>query len=210
LAAGSGCEVVNVDYRLAPEHPFPAAFDDAFAVLQWAAARGDGPLLLAGESAGGNLAAACTIRAREQGSPPIAGQFLAYPVTDHALATSSFRELGARNLLLSTADMKYFWNQYCPPGANRNDPFVSPLRVADAAGLPPALIFVAELDPLRDEGLAYAARLSSAGVLTRTRMDPGMLHGYLGAAADIDIAENALAEAAAWLRAQARRGGGAI
>lgn len=200
LAAGAGCEVVSVDYRLAPEHPFPAALDDAFAVLQWAEARGAGPLLLAGESAGGNIAAACAIRARDAGGPRIAGQFLAYPVTDPSLDTASHRAIGGRNWLLSTADMKCFWDHYCPPGVNREDPLVAPVRLADAAGLPAALIFVAELDPLRDEGLAYARRLAEAGVPVRTRTDPGMLHGYLGAAADVAVAGEALAEASAWMK----------
>lgn len=200
LAAAAGCEVVSVDYRLAPEHPFPAALDDAFAVLRWAEARDAGPLLLVGESAGGNIAAACTIRVRDEGGPRIAGQFLAYPVTDHALDTVSHQEVGGRNWLLSTADMKCFWDHYCPPGLNRDDPLVAPLRLADAAGLPPALVFVAELDPLRDEGLAYARRLAAAGVPVRTRTDPGMLHGYLGAAADVAVAGEALAEAGAWMK----------
>jgi acetyl esterase len=201
LAAGAGCEVVSVDYRLAPEHPFPAALDDACAVLQWAAGLGRGPVLLAGESAGGNIAAACAIRARDAGGPAIAGQVLAYPVTDHALDTASHREVGGRNWLLSTDDMRSFWDHYCPPNVDRDDPLASPLRAPDLGGLPPALVLVAEFDPLRDEGLAYARRLAEAGVAVTTRRDPGMLHGYLGAAAEIDIAGAALAEAVAWMRA---------
>ncbi|CAN7535581.1 alpha/beta hydrolase [Phenylobacterium sp. LjRoot219] len=208
LAAGTGCEVVSVDYRLAPEHPFPAALDDAWAVLEWAATQGPGPLLLVGESAGGNIAAACALRARDAGGPPIAGQFLAYPVTDHGLDTASHREVGGRNWLLSTADMRCFWDHYCPPGVNRDDPLVSPLRLADAAGLPPTLVFVAELDPLRDEGLAYAARLAAAGVPVDTRTDAGMLHGYLGAAEVVPIAAEALAQATAWLRSRIKDGEG--
>src|SRR6202008_3729510 len=119
---------------------------------------------------------------RHKQCPKLPGQFLAYPVTAHGLDTASPREVGGRNWLLSTADMRCFWDHYCPPGVDRGDPLVSPLRVADAAGLPPALVFVAELDPLRDEGLAYAARLAAAGVAVKTRNDAGMLHGYLGAA----------------------------
>jgi acetyl esterase len=157
-------------------------------------------VLLAGESSGGNIAAACAIRARDAGGPRTAGQFLAYPVTDSALDTPSHRQIGPRNWLLSTADMRSFWDAYCPPGVSREDPLAAPLRVADTAGLPPALIFVAELDPLRDEGLAYADRLAAAGVAVRRRRDPGMLHGYLGAAAEIELAGEALAEAAAWIR----------
>jgi acetyl esterase len=171
-------------------------------VLEWASRLGRGPLLLAGESAGGNIAAACAIRARDVGAPVIAGQFLAYAVTDHRLDTTSHREVGALNWLLSTADMRSFWDHYCPSGVDRDDPLVSPLRVSDMAGLAPAFILVAELDPLRDEALAYAARLAAAGVPTKSRMDTGVLHGYLGAAGELPIAADALAEVTAWMRAR--------
>ncbi len=206
LAAGAGCELISVDYRLAPEHPFPAALEDAWAVLDWVSSTTGGPVLLAGESAGGNLAAALAIFARDAGGPEVVGQFLAYPVADHGLDTPSHREIGPRNWLLSTQDMASYLDHYCPPDLDRNNPLVSPLRVADAAGLPPSLIFVAELDPLRDEGLAYAARLSDAGVPVGTRLDCGMLHGYLAAAADVDLAGEALAQAAAWMRGRVRQG----
>jgi acetyl esterase len=200
LAAGAGCEVVSVDYRLAPEHPYPAPIDDTIAVLRGLAAEKIGPFVIAGESAGGNVAAACAISLRDRGEPQLAGQFLAYPVTDHDLTTASYQELGTRNWLLSTADMTWFWNLYCPPGVDRDEPLVSPLRVADCHGLPPALIFVAELDPLRDEGLAYASRLTEAGVPTRTRMDAGVLHGYLSAAGAVTAAAQAVREAAEWIK----------
>lgn len=204
LAAGAGCEVMSVDYRLAPENPYPAALDDVFAVLQWLESQKAGPLVIAGESAGGNLAAAGAIRARAAGGPALVGQFLAYPVTDHELTTASYREVGDRNWLLSAADMKWFWDHYCPPGVDRNDPLVSPLRVATAAGLAPALIYVAELDPLRDEGLSFASRLAAAGVPVRIRRDAGMLHGYLAAAAAVPVAAEALEEAAAWIKQRIR------
>lgn len=202
LAGRTGAEVVSVDYRLAPEHPYPQPLDDAFAALQWAVRTRPGPLVLVGESAGGNLAAACAIRARDAGGPALAGQVLAYPVTDHELETASYREVGEKNWLLSTADMTWFWDQYCPPAVDRTDPLVSPLRVAEAAGLPPAFLMVGELDPLREEGLAYAARLAAAGVPTRVRRDADMLHGYLGAAAAVPLAAEALDEACAWIRAR--------
>lgn len=202
IAGRAGAEVVSVDYRLAPEHPYPQPLDDCFAALEWAAANRPGPLLIVGESAGGNLAAACAIRARDAGGPALAGQLLAYPVTDHALDTGSYREVGGRNWLLSTADMAWFWDHYAPPGVDRADPLLSPLRVADAAGLPPAMIVVGELDPLRDEALAYAERLRAAGMPVATRTDPGMLHGYLGAAGAVPLAAEALGEAVGWIRAR--------
>jgi acetyl esterase len=207
LAAGAGCEVVSVEYRLAPENSYPAPLDDAFTVLSWSASRGAGPLIVAGESAGANLAAACAIRARAAGGPVLAGQFLAYPVTDHDLTTTSYREVGGRNWLLSTADMKWFWDHYCPPEVSRNDPLVSPLRLGDPTGLAPALIYVAELDPLRDEGLAYAAHLAAAGVPVQTRRDAGMLHGYLSSAGAVPLAAAAVGEAAAWIKQRIHQGG---
>jgi acetyl esterase len=200
LAVGAGCEVISVGYRLAPEHPYPAPLNDAFAAVKWASAQKRGPLVVAGESAGGNLAAACAILARAAGAPQVVGQFLAYPVTDHDFTTESYRDIGARNFLLSTADMMWFWDQYCPPSVVRTNQLVSPLRVVNAKGLAPALIYVAELDPLRDEGLEYASRLAEARVQVRTRRDAGMLHGYLSAAGAIPLAAEAVREAAQWIR----------
>ncbi|TVV76632.1 alpha/beta hydrolase [Sphingomonas solaris] len=200
LAGAAGCEIVSVDYRLAPEHPYPQPLDDCFAALEWAAANRPGPLVLFGESAGGNLAAACAIRARDAGGPAVAGLALAYPVTDHAMDTASYRDIGDRNWLLSANDMRWFWDLYAPAGVDRGDPLLSPLRVADAAGLPPAFIAVAELDPLREEGLAFARRLDAAGVPVVTRCDAAMLHGYLGAAGAVPLAAEALSAAGAWVR----------
>lgn len=200
LAAASHCEMVSVDYRLAPEHPYPAPLDDAFAALQWAARHRPGKLIVAGESAGGNLAAACAIRARDAGGPSLAGQFLAYPVMEAGMQTESYRTIGDRNWLLSTADMRWFWDHYCPPGVDRDNELVAPLRIGDPAGLPPSLLFVADLDPLRDEGLAYGVRLADAGVPVSTRRDAGMLHGYLSAAAAVPAAAEAIAQASAWMR----------
>ncbi|WP_298287038.1 alpha/beta hydrolase [Novosphingobium sp.] len=200
MAAAAGCQVVSVDYRLAPENPFPAPLVDAYAALQWASRELPGPLVVMGESAGGNLAAACAIKARDAGGPALAGQFLSCPVADHNCDTVSYRELGHRNWLLSTADMLWFWDHYCPDADRRSDPLASPLRVADAKNLPPALIHVAELDPLRDDGLAYAHLLASAGVAVSTRCDHSMLHGYLSAAGAIPQVAEALAQAAEWIR----------
>ena len=204
IAGAAGCEVISVDYRLAPEFPFPVPLDDAYAALEWAARERPGPLLVMGESAGGNLAAACAIRARDAAGPALAGQFLAYPVTDHAFDTASYRDVGGKDWFLSTADMRWFWNHYCPPGVDRTNPLASPLRVANAAGLPPALIFVAELDPLREEGLAYSRHLAGAGVAVATRCEPDLPHGYLSSAAVIPLAAEAVAEAAAWIKHRRR------
>lgn len=199
LAAAAGCEIVSVGYRLAPEHSFPAPLDDLWAVLQWVQEELPGPVVLIGESAGGNLAAACAIRARDEGLT-VAGQYLAYPVTDHDFTTASYREVGSENYLLSEADMRWFWDHYCPPSVDRANPLVSPLRVSRTGGLPPAMIHVAELDPLRDEGLAYAQHLREGGVPVAVRCDKGMLHGYLSSAAAIPLAMEAVKEAGGWIR----------
>lgn len=203
LAGLSHCTVVSVDYRLAPEHAFPQPLEDCWAALLWAAETFPGPLLVAGESAGGNLAAACAIRARAAGGPKLAGQLLAYPVTDHDFDTASYRDVGGRNWLLSSADMRWFWDHYCPADVDRTNPEISPLHVEQTRGLAPAMILVGECDPLRDEGLAYGLRLAQGGVPVVTRSDPSMLHGYLAAAAAVPAAAAALADAARWMRLQA-------
>jgi len=202
LAGKARCTVVSVEYGKAPELPYPGPLDDAWAALLWARAEFGGPLVVGGESAGGNLAAACAIRAREEGGPALAGQWLVYPVTDHDFETGSYRSVGDRNWLLSTADMRWFWDHYCPAGVDRSGPLLSPLRIADASGLPAAMVVVGQLDPLRDEGLAYAAKLAIAGVAVTTRCDPAMIHGYLAAAASIPAAAEAVGESARWIRAR--------
>jgi acetyl esterase len=199
LAGRAGCRVVSVDYRLAPEHPFPRPLDDCWAALCWAFATYSGSVIVAGESAGGNLAAACAIRARDSGGPRLAGQLLICPVTDHAVDTLSYREFGDRDWLISTADMRWFWDHYCPPQVDRNHPLVSPLRVAETADLAPSFVMVGGLDPLRDEGLAYARRLAEGGVSVSLRCDAGMVHGYLAASATVPAARDALSDALHWV-----------
>jgi len=199
LAAASGCEVISVDYCLAPEHSFPAPLDDVYSVIVWAASLGR-PLVVAGESAGANLVTACTIRARDENGPKIHAQFLSCPVTDHNFETASYATIGEKNFLLSRADMQWFWNHYCPPAIDRSNPLISPLRVANAKGLPPTFLLVAELDPLRDEGLAYAAKLQRDGVPVIAKEGKGMLHGYTNAAGAIAEVAQTVAEAAGWLR----------
>lgn len=180
--------VVSVDYRLAPEHPSPAALDDAWAALTWVASHasevGGDPSRIAvgGDSAGGNLAALLALRARDEGGPDLAHQMLIYPVTDLASEHPSYVENGDGYFL--TADtMRWFIGHYL--GTEREhgdpaDPGISPLRADDLSGLPPAQVLTAEFDPLRDEGDAYAARLAEAGVAVDHVPHPGLVHGFIG------------------------------
>ncbi|MEW9550579.1 alpha/beta hydrolase [Nonomuraea sp. NPDC050783] len=178
LAARTGCAVVLVDYRLAPEHRFPAAVRDARAALVWAAAAFPGlPVVVAGDSAGGNLAAVVARRARDEGGPPIRMQVLVYPVTDCDLDNASYTDPD-NQLLLSRDSMIWFWDHYAPDHAVRADPDASPLRAADLSGLPPALVLTAEHDVLRDEGEAYAERLRQAGVPVEHQRLAGQMHGF--------------------------------
>ncbi len=203
LTGQSQCRIISVDYRMAPEFPYPHPVNDCWAAVVWAASEYPGPLLVAGESAGGNLAAACAIRARDAGGPALAGQLLAYPVTDHDFETESYTQIGDRYWLLSTADMRWFWDLYCPEGVDRNTPEISPLHLESTRGLSPAMIVLGEYDPLRSEGLAYAMRMAEGGVPVEMRCDSAMVHGYLAAAAAIPVAAEALAAAACWMRERA-------
>ena len=186
LAARSGCAVLSVDYRLAPEHPFPAAVEDAMAALVWASDSAEQlsidktRIAVGGDSAGGNLAAVVSILARDAGGPEVQFQLLIYPATDAASNTSSMDRF-AEGLVLEKKDMFWFWNHYCDDRELReSDVRASPLRVADAAGLPPAYVLLAEVDPLIDEGQAYADRLEAAGVPVTCRRVPGAIHAFLG------------------------------
>lgn len=183
LAERTSCTVVLVDYRLAPEHRYPVAVDDSYAALLWTAehleeiAGKDVPLIVAGDSAGGNLAAVMALRARDRGGPRIDMQVLIYPVTDADFDRPSY--LAPENqLLLSRDGMLWFWDHYVPDAARRTEPDASPLRAADLSGLPPAVIMTAEHDPLRDEGEAYAERLKAAGVPVNFQRHLGQTHGF--------------------------------
>jgi acetyl esterase len=173
LAESAGASVVSVDYRVSPEHPFPVPLDDCFDALTWVAQRDGGPLVIGGDSAGGNMAAVCALRARDSGGPALAAQALVYPVTDSDMTTPSYAEHGDDELLmLGAREMAWFFDQYVPNAGDRDDPEVSPLRAVDLARLPPAILVVAEYDPLRDDGLRYAERLREAGVdVTLLRYD---------------------------------------
>jgi acetyl esterase len=206
LCAGAGCVVVSVDYRLAPEHKYPAGLDDCVFATRWivdhaSELEGDAKrLAIGGDSAGGNLAAAAALRLRDQGGPPLVGQLLIYPVTDyHTPGTPSYRE-NAEGYGLTRDTMVWFWDHYLSDASQAADPFVSPLRASDLANLPPALVQTAEYDPLRDEGDAYAAKLQAAGTpATLSRWD-GMNHGFLFWVGRVDKAGDAMRECCSWLR----------
>ena len=182
LTNRAGCVVASVDYRLAPEHPFPAAAEDAYAATQWvarsAATIGGDPARVAvgGDSAGGNLAAVVSLMARDRGGPSLVHQLLVYPVTDAPGETGSYRD-NAEGYFLTAAAMRWFWNHYTGASENSLDAYACPLRATNLRGLPPALVITAEFDPLRDEGEAYAARLREAGVPVLTYRAHGHVHG---------------------------------
>jgi acetyl esterase/lipase len=207
LAKASGCIVVSVDYRLAPEHKFPAPAEDCYAAVKWladnAASVNCDPSRLAvgGSSAGGNLAAAVALMARDRGGPHIAFQLLVYPATRRELDTNSHRQFASDNYyILSRADMEWFWNHYLESPADAANPYACPDRAATLKGLPPALVITAEFDPLRDEGEAYAARLREDGVPSVLKRYSGVTHGFFGMPMQVDQAKHAIEEAAAALR----------
>jgi acetyl esterase len=174
LARAADAAVLAVDYRRGPEAPWPAAVDDALAALRWA-----GPgAAVAGDSAGGQLAALACLRLRDAGEPLPVAQLLAYPNTDLSLSQPSVAEKGS-GWGLDAQDLAWAIGQWLPPGADRGDRRVSPLHAPDLSGLPPTLVVTAEHDPLRDEGDAFAHALASAGTPVRHRCEPGMVHGFL-------------------------------
>lgn len=196
---------VSVDYRLAPEHKFPIPLDDCFAALEWVTANASelgieaGRIAVGGDSAGGNLAAAVSLRARDAGGPPIAFQLLVYPVTNYAFDTPSY-EQNADGYLLTRDMMKWFWKHYLRDESDGKNPLASPLLAEDLSGLPPAFIMTAEFDPLRDEGEAYAERLRQAGVAVELVRYDGLIHGFYNMFAAVDRAREALHDSAARLR----------
>jgi acetyl esterase/lipase len=206
FANEAGCVVVSVEYRLAPEHRFPAALDDCYAALSWtassAAELGVDPdrIGLAGASSGGNLAAATALLARDRGEPPVAFQCLVYPTLDDRMQTASVQFVGTP--LVDGGDVARCWEYYL--GADRTDvsPYAAPGRTDDLSGLPPAYVMTAELDPLRDDGVQYAARLLEAGVSVELHQFAGAFHGF-----DLfptALSQRALDEQVAWLAAVTR------
>lgn len=187
------CVVVSVDYRLAPEHKFPVPAEDAYQAVRWVAGNnvrlgGDGrPMAVGGTSAGANLAAVVALMARDRGGPSIACQALSVPVTDCSFDTESYLENG-EDYILTRAEMQCFWEYYLNTADEGAHPYASPLQAPDLSGLPPALIQTAQYDPLRDEGRAYADRLSVAGVPVVYRCYEGMIHMVLGPQATDDLA----------------------
>jgi acetyl esterase len=204
LAIASGCDVVSVEYRLAPEHIFPAAANDAFDAAVWVASQAGlaagRPIVVAGDSAGGNLATVTALRARDAGGPPIALQVLVYPVTDCDLDRRSYHEYQGDELILNRGDMVWFWDHYAPDTAARVNPDASPLRAADLAGLPPAYVITAEHDPLRDEGFAYAERLRAARVPVEHRHFASQIHGFFTFVNILDDADRSVADVGAAIR----------
>lgn len=212
MTRDAGVITVSVDYRLAPDHRFPAAAEDAYAATCWAADHAAGHadelggaparLAVAGDSAGGNLAAATALMARDRGGPALAFQLLVYPVVDHRQDTPSCRENG-QGFFLTADHMRWYWQQYLGPGGDGSHPWASPLRAdpAQLATLPPAYVVTGELDPLRDEGEAYAAALRRAGVPVELHRAAGMFHGFFGLGDLLPAADAATQPALAALRA---------
>lgn len=210
LAAATGCILFSVEYRLAPEAKFPAAPHDCYAATVWAAANaaalGADPqrIAVAGDSAGGNLAAVVALMARDRGGPDLAHQLLIYPVIDHDFDTISYREF-AQGYLLSREMMMWFWRHYLPDADSGHDPLASPIRADSHADLAAATIVTAEFDPLRDEGEAYGRRLREAGADVDVVRYDGLIHGFLGFAGMVESAGRATSEIGERLRAALAR-----
>lgn len=209
LTAESDCVVVSVEYRRAPENRFPVALEDCYAATTWvadnaAAVDGDpSALAVAGDSAGGTLAAGVALLARDRGGPSLDYQVLAYPATDYRFDTASYEE-NAQGYFLTRRDMERFWEGYLRDESDGRHPYASPLRVADASGLPPALVVTCGFDPLRDDGRSYADRLADAGVPVTHSEYEDMIHGFLTMLGDpeFDRAHEGVSEVAVGLREQ--------
>jgi acetyl esterase len=197
--------VVSVDYRLAPEHRFPAAVDDSYAATLWAvrnaASLGADPerVAVAGDSAGGNLAAVVAMLLRDRGGPRLRFQLLIYPVADANFNTPSYQQ-NASGYMLEKSTMEWFWDQYAPNVADRKNSLASPILASNLSNLPPALVMTAEFDPLRDEGEAYAEKLRKAGVKCETYRGAGLIHGFFSDARTVPASVPAIEKGCAALR----------
>jgi acetyl esterase len=205
LANAAGCLVVVVGYRLAPEHPFPAAVQDCYATVRWvaehAAELGADPTRIAvgGDSAGGNLTAATTLLTRDFGGPDLVGQLLVYPNTDQLADDGSLRD-NADPWLFNRHSVEWYGRHYLTGPDDAANPLASPMRAETLKGLPPALVITAEFDPLRDQGERYAHRLTEEGVPTELTRYDGMAHGFFAMAGTVDAGRTAIEQAAARLR----------
>lgn len=205
LANEAGCKVVAVDYRLAPEHVFPAAVDDCYAALKWVEANGASigvdatRIAVAGDSAGGNLAAVISQLAKEEKGPKISFQLLIYPVTDTDIDSDSYHA-NESGYILERDGMIWFFDHYLAD-ADRSDPRISPLKAQSLVGLPMAYVVTAGFDPLRDEGRAYADALKAAGVATEHVNYDGMIHGFFNLQGVLDVSREAVKAAAKALKA---------
>ena len=214
LANASGCVIVSVDYRLAPEHKFPAAVEDADAALRYVADHARefdiDPYRIAagGDSAGGNLAAVACLMARDRGGPNIAFQLLVYPVVDYDDNRPSLQQF-AQGYFLTRPMVDYFWGHYLDTPADGRNPHASPIKAESLAGLPPAMVITAECDPIRDQGEAYAERLREAGVPVSTKRYEGAIHVFFNLAGVVDLGKQAIQDAGAALRAALRTGAAA-
>lgn len=197
LANITGCIVASVDYRLAPEHKFPAAVEDAYAAAEHFA--NGRPIAVGGDSAGATLAAAVTLMARDRGKPTLEFQLLVYPVTDFDDDQPSMHDY-AESHLLSRKGIEWFWGHYLANAEDGRHPYASPMNAPSLEGLPPAMIITAGCDPLRDQGEAYAVRLRDAGVPVVLKRYDGAIHGFFHMGAIIDAGRHALADAGAALR----------
>jgi acetyl esterase len=201
LANAAESTVIAVDYRLAPEHSFPVPLEDCWDALEWIADHYTAaPLVVGGDSAGGNLAAVCALRARDRGGPKLALQVLVYPVVDHDMTVASYVEHGGEDTLLGRQEMVWFFDHYVPNPTDRDNPEVSPLRASDLSGLPPAIVVTDEHDPLRDEGLAYATRLREAGVSVTAHHYDDMLHAFFSFVNIFERGDEAVAQVGADIR----------
>ncbi len=208
LCGAVGCIVVSVDYRLAPEHRFPAAADDVDLALHWVVSRcqefGGDPqrIAIAGDSAGGNLAAVTALEARRSLPRALCAQVLIYPVASHVSTQSQSMIDNAEGYLLTRRDMVWFTDHYLGSGHDGRDPRFNLSYAGDLSGLPPSLVITAEFDPLRDEGEAYAAALKEAGVAAELSRYEGAIHGFVMFFSAFDISRRAMDEIAGWLKAR--------